>query len=59
LAIEKLHLRVGTAFQERQDYDRDLKIVELGLRNLPDSARLRYELGYVLWQLEEPGQAGV
>ena len=29
---EKLYLRVGAAFQEKQDYDRELKIVELGLR---------------------------
>ena len=37
--------------------DRDLKIVKIGLRNLPDPARLHYELGYALWQLEEPGLA--
>lgn len=42
---------------EKQDYAQALRVVEAGLRNLPDSARLHYELGYGLWQLEEPGLA--
>ena len=51
---EKLYLLVAAAFLERQDYGHGLRIVESGLRDLPNSAKLHYELGYVLWQLEEP-----
>ena len=51
---EKLYLLVAAAFLERQDYGHGLRVVESGLRELPDSAKLHYELGYVLWQLEEP-----
>lgn len=54
---EKLYLLVEAAFMEKQDYSQALRVVETGLRNLPDSARLHYELGYGLWQLEEPGMA--
>lgn len=54
---EKLYLLVAAAFMEKQDYAQGLRVVEAGLRNLPDSARLHYELGYALWQLEEPGMA--
>lgn len=54
---EKLYLLVATAFSKKQDYARNLRVVESGLRNLPDSARLHYELGYVLWQLGESGLA--
>ena len=51
---EKLYLLVAAAFLERQDYAHGLRVVESGLKGLPDSAKLHYELGYVLWQLEEP-----
>lgn len=51
---EKLYLLVAAAFLERQDYGQGLRVVESGLRELPGSAKLHYELGYVLWQLEEP-----
>ncbi|HKW32017.1 MAG TPA: tetratricopeptide repeat protein [Candidatus Acidoferrum sp.] len=54
---EKLYLRVEAAFMEKQDYAQGLRVVEAGIRNLPDSARLHYELGYGLWQLEEPAIA--
>lgn len=54
---EKLYLLVEGAFMEKQDYAQGLRVVEAGLHNLPDSARLHYELGYGLWQLEEPGMA--
>lgn len=54
---EKLYLLVEAAFMEKQDYAQGLRVVEAGIRNLPDSARLHYELGYALWQLEEPGMA--
>ncbi|HVH60776.1 MAG TPA: tetratricopeptide repeat protein, partial [Candidatus Sulfotelmatobacter sp.] len=51
---EKLYLLVAAAFLERQDYGQGLRVVESGLTELPGSAKLHYELGYVLWQLEEP-----
>ena len=54
---EKLYLLVEAAFMEKQDYGQGLRVLETGLRNLPESARLHYELGYGLWQLEEPGMA--
>lgn len=54
---EKLYLLVAAAFLERQDYGHGLRVVESGLRDLPNSAKLHYELGYVLWQLEEPVSA--
>lgn len=54
---EKLYLLVAAAFSKKQDYARNLRVLQSGLRNLPDSARLHYELGYVLWQLGESGLA--
>lgn len=54
---EKLYLLIEAAFMEKQDYPQTLRVVEAGLQNLPDSARLHYELGYGLWQLGEPGLA--
>jgi len=54
---EKLYLLVAAAFMEKQDYGQGLRALEIGIRNLPESARLHYELGYALWQLEEPGMA--
>jgi tetratricopeptide (TPR) repeat protein len=54
---EKLYLLVAASFMGKQDYGQGLRVLEAGLRNLPDSARLHYELGYGLWQLEEPGMA--
>jgi tetratricopeptide (TPR) repeat protein len=54
---EKLYLLVAAAFSKKQDYAHNLRVLESGLRNLPESARLHYELGYVLWQLDESGLA--
>lgn len=54
---EKVYLLVAAAFSKKRDYVRHLRVLESGLRNLPDSARLHYELGYVLWQLGESGLA--
>lgn len=54
---EKLYLLVAASFMEKEDYPQGLRVVTTGLRNLPDSARLHYELGYALWQLEEPVMA--
>lgn len=54
---EKLYLLVEAPFMEKHDYAQGLHVLEAGLHNLPDSARLHYELGYTLWQLEEPAMA--
>jgi tetratricopeptide (TPR) repeat protein len=54
---EKLYLLIEGAFMEKQDNGHGLRVLQAGLRNLPNSARLHYELGYALWQLGEPGMA--
>ncbi len=54
---EKLYLLVAAAFLEKQDFADGVRVVESGLKNLPDSAKLHYELAYTLWQLQEPGLA--
>ena len=54
---EKLYLLVAAAFLEKEEYRQGLRVVQSGLRNLPDSARLHYESGYALWQLDESGLA--
>jgi predicted Zn-dependent protease len=50
---EKLYLYVADACTEHQDYALALKVVTIGLRNLPQSPRLHYERGMVLSQLDE------
>lgn len=50
---EKLYLYVADACTERQDYALALKVVATGLKNLPGSARLHYERGMVLSNLDE------
>jgi len=50
---EKLYLFVADACSDSQDYALALKVVAVGLRNLPDSARLHYERGIVLSRLDE------
>ena len=50
---EKLYLFVATAFQNRQSYSLSLRVVDLGLRHLPNSARLHYERGYLLSVLDD------
>lgn len=50
---EKLYLLVAATFLEREEYRQGLRVVQSGLRSLPDSARLHYESGYALWQLDE------
>jgi len=49
---EKLYLFVADACTEQQDYALALKVVAIGLRNLPQSARLHYERGMFLSQLD-------
>ena len=54
---EKLYAFVADACMEQQDYALGLKVVNLGLRNLPQSPRLHYERGIFLNQLEQYDQA--
>ena len=49
---EKLYLLVADACMESGDYDVGLKVAELGLHELPDSARLLFEHGMLLAQLD-------
>jgi len=50
---EKLYLFVADACMDRRNYGLGLKVVDLGLRSLPRSARLHYERGLFLSQLDE------
>jgi len=45
---EKLYLFVATAFLKHQEDTQSLRVIELGLQHLPESARLHYERGYLL-----------
>jgi tetratricopeptide (TPR) repeat protein len=54
---EKLYLFVGDACMDRHDYALGLKVVEIGLKNLPESARLHYQRGLFLSLLDEFDQA--
>jgi tetratricopeptide (TPR) repeat protein len=45
---EKLYAFVADACADRQDYELGLRVVELGLQHLPNSARLHYQRGYFL-----------
>jgi tetratricopeptide (TPR) repeat protein len=50
---EKLYLFVADASMDQQDYALGLKIVDIGLLNLPLSPSLHYERGMLLSQLDE------
>jgi len=54
---EKLYLYVADACMDKHDYPLGLKVVELGLANLPESAALHYERGAFLSSLDEFDQA--
>jgi predicted Zn-dependent protease len=54
---EKLYVFVADAFMDHQDYSLGLKAVEIGLGNLPKSARLHYERALFLTQMDELDQA--
>ncbi len=50
---EKLFAFVADACADNQEFDLGLKVVELGLRSFPQSARLRYEKAMFLSQLDQ------
>lgn len=50
---EKLFLFVADACMEKQEYALGLKVVDLGLEHLPDSAQLHYQHGMFLVLLDE------
>ena len=50
---EKLYLLVADACTNHHDYALGIKVVELGLHNLPQSARLHYERALFLAQIDD------
>ena len=49
---EKLYLFVADACTDRQDYALGLKVIAIGLHNLPGSPRLHYERGMLLSHMD-------
>jgi tetratricopeptide (TPR) repeat protein len=54
---EKLFSFIADACTDSKDYRLGLKVVEIGLRDLPQSARLHYERAMFLTQLDQFDQA--
>jgi predicted Zn-dependent protease len=54
---EKLYLFVADACMDHKEYALGLKVIDIGLKNLPQSARLHYERAMFLAQLDQPDQA--
>ncbi len=54
---EKLYVFVADTCMEYKDYTLGLKVIDIGLQNLPQSARLHYERAMFLTQLDLPDQA--
>jgi tetratricopeptide (TPR) repeat protein len=54
---EKLFAFVADACAQAQEYDLGLRVVEIGFRKLPQSARLHYQKGMLLAQLDQFDQA--
>ncbi len=54
---EKLYLFVADAFLRRQEDAESLRVIELGLQDLAESARLHYERGYLLSMLDDFDEA--
>jgi len=54
---EKLYLYVADAFLERREDALSLQVIDFGLEQLPASARLHYERGYLLALLDEADAA--
>jgi tetratricopeptide (TPR) repeat protein len=50
---EKLYVLVSQACLDEGLYELGLRVIEVGMRNLPDSARLRFERGLLYSQLDE------
>jgi predicted Zn-dependent protease len=50
---EKLYLLVADACSENSDFALGLRVVDVGLKNLPQSARLHYQRAMFLWQLDQ------
>ncbi len=50
---EKLYLLAADACADRQNYGLGVRMVDLALRQLPDSARLHYHRGYFLSMLDQ------
>jgi tetratricopeptide (TPR) repeat protein len=50
---EKLYLYVEDAATTQRDYQLAIKVLELGLQHLPNSARLHYERGALLSSLDD------
>jgi predicted Zn-dependent protease len=50
---EKLYLLVADACSEHQDFVLGLKVVDIGLQNLPQSPRLHYQRGMLLSQVDQ------
>jgi tetratricopeptide (TPR) repeat protein len=50
---EKLYLFVAAAFLRRHEDVQSLRVIELGLQHLAESARLHYERGYLLSLLDD------
>jgi len=50
---EKLFAFVADACRDTQDYELGLKVVDVGLRSLPQSARLHYERAVFLSELDQ------
>ncbi len=55
---EKLYAYLADACRDHKDYDLGLAIVDQGLEQLPDSARLHYERGLFLSQLGSFEESG-
>jgi len=54
---EKLYVFVADACMDHKEYTLGLQVIDIGLQNLPQSARLHYERAMFLTQLDLPDQA--
>jgi tetratricopeptide (TPR) repeat protein len=54
---EKLYAYMADACTDQRDFEMGLHAIDVGLRHLPDSARLHYERGLFLAQLDRLEQA--
>ncbi len=56
---EKLYALVADACADQREFALGLRVADVGLKNLPNSARLRYERGYLLALLDRVDEAKV